>query len=80
MCFAPLNVRDLAGMNYLMSENQLVNKGRHIDSWKLVAFAFERLPIESSLRDVLLSEQDQMQADEFIHKLSVWLKLCGRQV
>jgi hypothetical protein len=63
-----------------MSENQLANNGRCIDLRKLEVFALEKLPIKSSLRDVLLSEQDEMAADEFIHKLSVWLKLCGRQV
>jgi hypothetical protein len=62
-----------------MSENQLANNGRLIDVRKLKAFALEKLPIKSSLRDVLLSERDEMQADEFVHKLSVWLKLCRRQ-
>ena len=66
-------------MNCLMSENQLENTGSRIDLRKLKAFAIEKLPIKSPLRDVLLRERDEMQADEFIHKLSVWLKLCGRQ-
>ena len=66
-------------MNYLMSENQLASKGRGVDLRELKAFALEKLPIKSSLRDVLLSERDEMPADEFIHKLAVWLKLW-RQV
>ena len=62
-----------------MSENQLASTGR-VDMQKLKMFALEKLPIKSSLRDVLLCERDEMQADEFIHKLSIWLKLCRREV
>jgi hypothetical protein len=72
-------VSEFAEMNCLKCENQLANHGRRIDLPKLEAFAFEKLPIKSSLRDVLLSERDEMQVDEFIHKLSIWLKLCRRQ-
>jgi len=67
-------IRCARGMNYLISENQLANKGRLIDLRKLKVFALEKLPVKSSLRDVLLSERDEVQADEFIHRLSVWLK------
>jgi len=49
-----------------------------IDLRRLKAFALDRLPAGSSLRDVLLSEESEMPADEFIHKLSVWLKLLRR--
>jgi hypothetical protein len=62
-----------------MSENPLENTSNRIDLRKLKTFAIEKLPIKSPLRDVLLSERDEMQTEEFIHKLSVWLKLCGRQ-
>jgi len=47
-----------------------------IDIRKLKHFASIKLPHNSPLREVLLSEKDHMTVDEFLHKLDVWLKLC----
>jgi len=43
---------------------------------KLKYFASIKLPHNSPLREVLLSEKDHLTVDEFLHKLDVWLKLC----
>lgn len=36
-----------------------------------------KLPRDSSLRNVLVAEKDQMGATEFLHKLEIWLKLLA---
>jgi hypothetical protein len=44
----------------------------------LKQFAYELLPKESPLRDLLLTEKDELPADEFIIKLEIWLKLLRK--
>jgi hypothetical protein len=41
----------------------------------LKKFAFEKLAPQSVLRDVLLSEKDELNASEFLGKVGVWLRL-----
>jgi hypothetical protein len=55
-----------------MSKAKVINMGR------LKQFAFEILPKESPLRDLLLTEKGEMLAEEFIIKLEIWLKLIKR--
>lgn len=47
-----------------------------VDIRSLKPFA-RKLPRDSSLRNVLVAEKDQMDATEFLHKLEIWLKLLA---
>jgi len=42
---------------------------------RLKEFAISALPEGSALRNVLLSERDEVDVDEFIVKIDIWLKL-----
>lgn len=48
---------------------------RKVSIVALKKFAEERLPRESTLREVLLTERDELSAGEFLAKLDVWLRL-----
>jgi hypothetical protein len=43
----------------------------------LKLFAAESLPGNSRLRDVLLSERDQLTANDFLAKMDVWMRLLN---
>ena len=49
-----------------------------IDLKGLKQFALNRLPKENPLRDILLTEQDQLDTRDFLVKSEIWLKLAGR--
>lgn len=40
-------------------------------------FVFENFPASCTLRDIILSEPDQMTRQEFVIKVGVWLKLLA---
>jgi len=42
---------------------------------KLKEFALEKLPKNSALREVLISEEDKLDITIFLARLPVWLKL-----
>ena len=54
------------------------NQRRTIDIKPLKSFAFEKFPKDCALRDVLLAEQDFLNAEEFAVKMEIWLKLLRR--
>lgn len=43
---------------------------------RLKAFAFENLPKGWVLRDLLLTEHDELEPSEFCAKMDLWLKLA----
>jgi hypothetical protein len=43
----------------------------------LKEFAQRTLPPSSPLREIILSEPDVLDAQEFLGRLSVWLRLAG---
>jgi len=43
---------------------------------RLKNFAFQCLPKDSMLREILLSDSDELDGSEFCAKLDVWLKLA----
>jgi hypothetical protein len=47
---------------------------------RIKRFAIEELDSGSHLRDILLSEKDQLPSIEFISKMQVWLALLKREV
>ncbi len=55
----------------LKHEDRVVNIGR------FKGFATESLPVNSRLRDVLLSEKDQLTAKDFLAKMDVWMRLLN---
>jgi len=48
-----------------------------IDIRSLKGFAGERLPSSSRLRNVLLSERDQLKANDFLAKMDIWMTLLN---
>jgi hypothetical protein len=55
-----------------------MSKTKIINIRSLKQFAFEMFPKEPPLRDLLLTEKDEMPAEEFIIKLEIWLKLIRK--
>lgn len=49
--------------------------GRRIDIRSLKEFARQHLPRDSALREIILSDRDVLDAEEFLVKVDVWLKL-----
>ena len=49
--------------------------GPKVSTSRLKDFATTSLPEGSKLRDLLLSEKDEMKAEVFIAKMDLWLKL-----
>jgi len=54
------------------------NKGGMVRITLLKEFALERLSQGLLLRDLLLSEPDELSPNEFLVKCEVWLKLLKR--
>jgi hypothetical protein len=50
-------------------------KNMSVNIRKLKDFAFERLPQTSYLRQIILSENEQLSFAEFLAKLNVWMRL-----
>jgi len=46
---------------------------------RIKEFAMAKLPKGSALRDVLLSESDDMDVNDFLAKMEIWLKLLRRE-
>jgi hypothetical protein len=42
---------------------------------KLKEFVLEKLPKNSALREILISEEDELDINVFLARLPVWLKL-----
>ena len=52
---------------------------KSIDIKPLKEFAYN-LPKSSVLREILLSEKDQLTTEEFVSKMEIWLKLLNRDL
>jgi len=50
-----------------------------IDTRPLKKVAAEKLPRDSVLRDVILSEEDFLSSEEFLIRVKVWLRLFGAE-
>jgi len=48
-----------------------------IDILRLKRFASDNLPSCSRLRSVLLSERDQLKANDFLAKMDIWMTLLN---
>jgi hypothetical protein len=46
---------------------------------RLKEFASERLPGGSTLRDLILAEEDELAPEEFLAKMDLWLKMFRRE-
>jgi hypothetical protein len=44
----------------------------------LKKFVYEHLPTNSTIRDLILAEPDQMSTQEFLIKMEIWLRLIPR--
>jgi len=49
---------------------------KHVETKRLKQWAYASLPASSSLREVLLQENDNQTIEEFLAKMDIWLKLC----
>jgi hypothetical protein len=47
---------------------------------RLKEFASERLPGGSTLRDLILTEEDELAPEEFLAKMDLWLKMFRREL
>jgi hypothetical protein len=48
---------------------------RKVDIRPLKLFAREKIPLKCVLRDLLLTDNDELEAAEFLVKTKVWLRL-----
>lgn len=51
------------------------NSLRLVDINRLKKFAFNKLPKDWPIREILLSENDELDVSVFLARLPVWLKL-----
>jgi hypothetical protein len=74
-------------INVSQSKESLSSNGRIKDLCKLKQlkignlkqFALANLPATSSLRDLILAEKAQLEPQEFLAKLDLWLKLLSKE-
>ena len=52
---------------------------RRVNLRELKEFVLTNLPKKSLLRDLILSEKEDVTANEFVVKLDMWLKLLRRE-
>jgi hypothetical protein len=45
---------------------------------RLKDFAFKEIPRDNLLREILLSERDELEITEFASKIDIWLRLLRR--
>jgi hypothetical protein len=48
-----------------------------VDIGKLKEFAFNNIPKDNPLREIILSERDLLDSTEFLVKIDVWLRLAS---
>lgn len=53
--------------------------GQKLNIKPLKELVFKEFPPDSVLRDLILSEDDELTAEEFIVKTRTWLKLVNRE-
>jgi thermostable 8-oxoguanine DNA glycosylase len=53
---------------------------KFVDFRRLKSHVYERLPTNSVLRELILSEKDYMEIEEFLIKLDIYLKLMRREL
>jgi hypothetical protein len=53
------------------------NKPYKVDIRRLKSFALIQLPKNCALRDILLSERDELDYIEFIFKVPIWMNLLN---
>jgi hypothetical protein len=68
---------DRFGLNYIDVHSMSKTK---ISIRKLKDFAFSELPRGWILREVILSERDELDASDFVAKAEIWLKLAKRTI
>lgn len=62
--------------NYIESEKREPTKiNKTVDISKLKAWAAKNLPISSNVRNLILSEKNELSSEEFLAKMEDWLKL-----
>jgi|TARA_B100000315_G_scaffold237350_1_gene254041 hypothetical protein len=57
----------------------LIQVSRRVNLRELKEFVLTNLPKKSLLRDLILSEKEDVTANEFVVKLDMWLKLLRRE-
>lgn len=55
------------------------SSGKRIDLGRLKAFVLEKLPPDSTLREVILTEADSLTPEEFIVNVKMWQKLLKKE-
>ena len=49
-----------------------------VDIQRLKNFAFKEIPRDNLLREILLSERDELEIIEFVSRIDIWLRLLRR--
>jgi hypothetical protein len=62
----------------LRAPTRAIPRGGRVDITRLKAFA-ARLPRDSALRELLLTEKDELEARDFLSRMSLWLRLASRE-
>jgi len=57
----------------------LTQVSRRVNLRELKEFVLINLPKKSLLRDLILSEKEDVTANEFVVKIDMWLKLLRRE-
>lgn len=52
-----------------------LNQRKRVDIKPLKVFALEKLPKNCVLRNVMLTDKELLDVDEFLAKMEIWLKL-----
>ena len=62
-----------------MVHRPIIHQSRKVNITKLKDFALSGLDGHQTLRDLILSEPDELLPSEFLVKCEVWLKLLKRK-
>jgi hypothetical protein len=56
-----------------------MTSGKRIDMGRLKVFVIEKLPPDSIVRELILSETDSLTPQEFLLNVKIWLKLFNKK-
>ena len=70
----------MASEHGLEGSSTSTSRTGYLDLVALKKYAREKLHPGSPLRDLLLSEKDHLNVDEFLAKMDLWLRLMRREI
>jgi hypothetical protein len=64
-------------LNVKQNKNDMRQMSKCVNISELKNFVIKNFPLESPLKRVLVNEEDVLSAQDFLAKLSIWLKLSS---